>query len=93
MNVQHFDVFMQVALHLLSEREKDDLAQLVDTMVSYSITYKNLKFEPQTSMQRHEEASDAPVLSFDPPIGDFVNYKVEMLTAPFKACGMTRFVA
>ncbi|XXG39699.1 hypothetical protein AAC387_Pa01g0590 [Persea americana] len=64
-----------VALHLLSEREKDDLAQLVDTMVSYSITYKNLKFEPQPSMQRHEEASDAPVLSFDPPIGDFVNYK------------------
>lgn len=84
---------MQVSLHLLSEREKEDLAQLVDTMVSYSITYKNLKSEPQPSIQRHEVASDAPVLSFDPPIGDFVKFKVELLNSLFKACGMTKFVA
>ncbi|XP_058094701.1 uncharacterized protein LOC131240469 [Magnolia sinica] len=64
-----------VALHLLSEREKGDLAQLVDTMVSYSITYKNLKPEPQPITQRHEATSDASTLSFDPPIGDFVNFK------------------
>ncbi|XP_077250788.1 P-loop containing nucleoside triphosphate hydrolases superfamily protein [Tasmannia lanceolata] len=64
-----------VALQLLSEREKDDLNQLVDTMVSYSITYKNAKPERQPDAQRHEAPSEAPSLSFDPPIYDFVNFK------------------
>ncbi|KAL5990448.1 hypothetical protein ACLOJK_011350 [Asimina triloba] len=64
-----------VALHLLSEKEKYDLAQLVDTMVSYSITYKNLKSEPQASAQKKEATSDTSALSFDPPISDFVNFK------------------
>lgn len=31
----------------MSEREKNELVQLVDTMVAYSVTYKNTKFEPQ----------------------------------------------
>ncbi|KAK9288096.1 hypothetical protein L1049_016543 [Liquidambar formosana] len=64
-----------VALHLLSEREKNELAQLVITMVSYSITYKNMKSEPLLSTLRHEAALDATALSFDPPIGDFINFK------------------
>ncbi|KAF8388368.1 hypothetical protein HHK36_027034 [Tetracentron sinense] len=70
-----FGAFCQVALHLLSEREKDDLAQLVDTMVSYSITYKNMKLEPLPSTPRHEATLDASALSFEPPITDFINFK------------------
>ncbi|PWA50746.1 P-loop containing nucleoside triphosphate hydrolases superfamily protein [Artemisia annua] len=35
-----------VTLHLLSEKEKNEMAQLVKTMVSYAITYKNKKFDP-----------------------------------------------
>ncbi|XP_020107967.1 chromosome transmission fidelity protein 18 homolog isoform X2 [Ananas comosus] len=64
-----------VALHLLSEREKDDLAQLVDTMVAYSITYKNSKPEPLEKILRHGTSADASPLFLDPPIDDFVKFK------------------
>lgn len=57
-------------MQLLSEKEKNDLAHLVSTMVSYSITYKNTK-----SDLRHEVA-DYSTLSFDPPISDFIKFKV-----------------
>ncbi|XP_027767712.1 chromosome transmission fidelity protein 18 homolog [Solanum pennellii] len=62
-----------VALHLLSEKEKADLAQLVNTMVSYATTYKNIKSDPSRFM--HHGASDASMLSLDPPIGEFINFK------------------
>ncbi|KAH0638173.1 hypothetical protein KY289_038088 [Solanum tuberosum] len=62
-----------VALHLLSEKEKADLAQLVNTMVSYATTYKNIKSDP--SLVMHHGASDASMLSLDPPIGEFINFK------------------
>ncbi|MCD7456580.1 Subunit of a complex with Ctf18p [Datura stramonium] len=62
-----------VALHLLSEKEKADLSQLVNTMVAYATTYKNIKSDPSLVM-RHG-ASDASTLSLDPPIGEFVNFK------------------
>ncbi|XP_059632203.1 uncharacterized protein LOC132274873 [Cornus florida] len=64
-----------VAMHLLSEKEKDDLSQLVNAMVSYSITYKNVKSDPLLSTIRHETAVDASMLSFDPPVGDLINFK------------------
>ncbi|XP_034678780.1 chromosome transmission fidelity protein 18 homolog isoform X2 [Vitis riparia] len=64
-----------VALHLLSERERNDLAQLINAMVSYSITYKNMKSDPLPGTQLHEAASDGLSLSFDPPIADFVTFK------------------
>ncbi|WVZ56370.1 hypothetical protein U9M48_006915 [Paspalum notatum var. saurae] len=64
-----------VALNLLSQREKDELAQIVDTMVSYSVTYRNKKFVPQEkaniSVVQHEVSS----LSLYPPINDVVNFK------------------
>lgn len=66
----------QVAINILSEKEKKDLNQLVCTMVSYSITYKNVKSNPMPSEQRCEATSDASVLTFDPPISDFVDFKV-----------------
>ncbi|XP_048235422.1 chromosome transmission fidelity protein 18 homolog isoform X3 [Ricinus communis] len=61
-----------VAFHLLSEKEKNGLAQLVSTMVSYSVTYKNMKPNPLSSTQEFEAALDASALSFDPPICDFI---------------------
>ncbi|WJZ89356.1 hypothetical protein VitviT2T_008579 [Vitis vinifera] len=69
------DVLELVALHLLSERERNDLAQLINAMVSYSITYKNMKSDPLLGTQLHEAASDGLSLSFDPPIADFVTFK------------------
>lgn len=65
----------QVASHLLSEKEKNDLAQLVSTMVAYSITHRSMKSNTQPSNLGHE-AADASVLSFDPPIVDFISFKV-----------------
>ncbi|XP_022722750.1 chromosome transmission fidelity protein 18 homolog [Durio zibethinus] len=64
-----------VALHLLSETEKNSLAQLVNVMVSYSITYKNMKSDSLSSNLGHKEVLDASVLSFEPPIGEFISYK------------------
>ncbi|KAL6344282.1 hypothetical protein AAG906_037850 [Vitis piasezkii] len=60
--------FFSVALHLLSEKERNDLAQLINAMVSYSITYKNMKSDPLLSTQLHEAASDGLSLSFDPQL-------------------------
>lgn len=73
------DIFLllQVALHLFSEKEKADLDQLVNTMVSYATTYKNIKSDP--SLVMHHGASDASMLSLDPPIGEFINFKVSMV--------------
>ncbi|XP_052190322.1 uncharacterized protein LOC127800007 isoform X14 [Diospyros lotus] len=64
-----------VAVHLLSEKEKNDMAQLVNTMVSYSVTYKIQKSDSLPSALRNEAVLDALVLSFDPPIGDLINFK------------------
>ncbi|XWS35110.1 hypothetical protein CRYUN_Cryun21dG0098100 [Craigia yunnanensis] len=64
-----------VALHLLSETEKNNLAQLVNVMVSYSITYKNMKSDSLSGNLGHEAVLDASALSFEPPIGEFITYK------------------
>ncbi|KAG5531224.1 hypothetical protein RHGRI_025995 [Rhododendron griersonianum] len=64
-----------VAVHLLSDKEKKDMVQLVNTMVSYSMTYKNQKADPVPSILRHEAVVEASMLSFDPPIGDLINFK------------------
>ncbi|XBH56961.1 hypothetical protein VPH35_078664 [Triticum aestivum] len=64
-----------VALNLMSEREKNELVQLVDTMVAYSVTYKNTKFEPQERANGSIVPMDIPSLSFDPPINDIISFK------------------
>ncbi|KAJ8483655.1 hypothetical protein OPV22_016140 [Ensete ventricosum] len=64
-----------VASHLLSEREKDDLCQLVDTMVCFSITYRNSKPELPDKTQRYGATANAVPLSLDPPLHDYVNFK------------------
>nr|KYP50805.1 Chromosome transmission fidelity protein 18 isogeny [Cajanus cajan] len=63
-----------VALQLLSDNEKNDLAQLVSTMVSYALTYKTMKLDmlPQTLKC---EVADGLALSLVPPISDFINFK------------------
>ncbi|XP_048129334.1 chromosome transmission fidelity protein 18 homolog isoform X3 [Rhodamnia argentea] len=63
-----------VAMHLLSEKEKNDLNRLVSTMVSYSITYKNANSCPPGNL-KEEAISDSSSLGFDPPIHDYVNFK------------------
>ena len=60
----------------MSEREKNELVQLVDTMVAYSVTYKNTKFEPQERANGSIVPMDIPSLSFDPPINDIISFKV-----------------
>ncbi|XP_020582922.1 chromosome transmission fidelity protein 18 homolog isoform X2 [Phalaenopsis equestris] len=64
-----------VALHLFSEKEKHDVAQLVDTMASYSITYKSSNAENLKGPHKQGAADDASILTLDPPIGDFINFK------------------
>ncbi|KAM6544710.1 hypothetical protein CsatB_025446 [Cannabis sativa] len=63
------------ALNSLSEKEKADLDQLVGKMVSYSLTYKNVKSNPLPSDLGNGATSDVTVLAFDPPIADFINFK------------------
>ena len=80
-----------MALHLLSETEKNNLAQLVNVMVSYSITYKNMKSDSLSSNLGHEAVLDASVLSFEPPIGEFITYKVSSFASCFMACNFIHY--
>ncbi|KAK4798444.1 hypothetical protein SAY86_030770 [Trapa natans] len=64
-----------VAVHLLSESEKNDLTQLITRMISYSISYKYSSTELQPRNLRLEENIDAKTLIFVPPIGDYINFK------------------
>ncbi|NP_001339270.1 uncharacterized protein [Zea mays] len=64
-----------VALNLLSEREKDELVQLVDTMVSYSVTYRNTKFVPQEKANLSVVPHEVSSLSLYPPINDVINFE------------------
>ncbi|XP_071720190.1 uncharacterized protein [Rutidosis leptorrhynchoides] len=64
-----------VASHLLSEKEKNEMTQLVKTMVSYGITYKNKKIDPLPGKLQNQFTTDAPVLTFDPPIADFIKFE------------------
>ncbi|PON63766.1 ATPase, AAA-type, core [Parasponia andersonii] len=64
-----------VALNLISEKEKNDLDQLVSKMVSYAITYKNVKSNPLPGGLVNEATSDQLALAFDPPIAGFINFK------------------
>ncbi|GFP94340.1 chromosome transmission fidelity protein 18 homolog [Phtheirospermum japonicum] len=64
--------FSNVALHLLSENDKRDLGKLVNNMVSYAITYKNIQLDHTL---RHEDALGATTLSFDPPLSEFIHFK------------------
>ncbi|XP_047324218.1 chromosome transmission fidelity protein 18 homolog [Impatiens glandulifera] len=64
-----------VAVHLLSEKEKNDLSQLVTTMVSYSVTYKTMKTDALSSNPRNDVGHDDLVLTFDPPLTEFINFK------------------
>ncbi|CAD5311748.1 unnamed protein product [Arabidopsis thaliana] len=68
-----------VASHLLSDRQKEQLAGLVMLMCSYSLTYKNVKSDPVLSSLREDAASDALVLALDPHLFDFINFKVLFL--------------
>ncbi|KAK7290458.1 hypothetical protein RIF29_04899 [Crotalaria pallida] len=63
-----------VALQLLSDKEKNDLSQLVSTMVSYAITYKTKKSDMLPNNLRNEVV-DHLVMSLVPPISDFINFK------------------
>ncbi|KAG4909679.1 hypothetical protein JHK87_055795 [Glycine soja] len=64
----------KVAFQLLSDKEKNDLAQLVSTTVSYTITYKIVKSDILPQTQRCEVV-DGLALSLVPPISDFINLK------------------
>ncbi|KAF1897159.1 hypothetical protein Lal_00034862 [Lupinus albus] len=68
------NIVAQVALQLLSDKEKNDLNQLVSTMVSYAITYKAKKSDMLLNNLRHEVADDL-VMSLVPPISDFINFQ------------------
>ncbi|KAG4909683.1 hypothetical protein JHK87_055799 [Glycine soja] len=63
-----------VAFQLLSDKEKNDLAQLVSTMVSYTITYKTVKSDILPQTQRCDVV-DSLARSLVPPISDFINLK------------------
>ncbi|CAO2822484.1 unnamed protein product [Amaranthus hypochondriacus] len=60
-----------VAVHLLSEKEKNDLAQLINTMVSLSLTYKSTN----SNKVMNDDMMDSSPLNLDPPIQDFMTFK------------------
>ncbi|XP_058724350.1 uncharacterized protein LOC131595863 [Vicia villosa] len=63
-----------VALQLLSDKEKNDIAQLVSTMVSYAITYEKMKSDMLPNTLKYG-VKDELSLSLVPPISNFLNFK------------------
>ena len=63
---------LQVAPQLLSQSEKEEMNQLIDTMISYGINYKITKpsFSSDGFMESH-----GPI--FDPPIHKIIQFKVK----------------
>eukprot|EP01018_Ginkgo_biloba_P033704 Gb_40705 [translate_table: standard] len=64
-----------VASQLLSEKEREEINQLVNTMIDYAVTYKKAKVLPSYGSHRQDANLDAQALCFDPPINDFVKFK------------------
>lgn len=62
-------------MQLLSDKEKNDLAQLVSTMVSYAITYKKMKSDMLPNTLKYG-VKDELTLSLVPSISNFLNFKV-----------------
>ncbi|XP_078429313.1 P-loop containing nucleoside triphosphate hydrolases superfamily protein [Wolffia australiana] len=85
-----------VALHLLSETEKEELFQLVDTMVSYSITYKNQPKADATAQAhlKYGSAAEVPAagFAFDPPLDELVNFQGHVLVRPGLALAIKQIV-
>ncbi|KAG6507883.1 hypothetical protein ZIOFF_033236 [Zingiber officinale] len=74
-SLTHINYMSKVSSHLLSEREKDDLCQLVDTMVSLSIMYKSSKADPPEKSHKYGSSIDVVQLIIDPPLHDYANFK------------------
>lgn len=64
-----------VASQLLSEKEHEEINELVNTMIDYAITYKKGKVPSPNGFQIQDSTSDSLGLCFDPPIHDFVNFE------------------
>jgi len=63
----------QVAAQLLTANEKDEVAQLVDTMLGFGISYKH----PKPGLIKAEYGMEGQsVLALSPPIDTLVKYKV-----------------
>lgn len=63
----------QVAAQLLTAKEKDEVAQLVDTMLGFGISYKH----PKPGQFRAEYGMEGlSVLALNPPVDTLVKYKV-----------------
>ncbi|KAK9160494.1 hypothetical protein Syun_006835 [Stephania yunnanensis] len=64
-----------VIVKSLSEGEKHDLFQLVETMSSYSISYKSTRSGTLPMTPKYEAALDESTLVLDPPIDEFIKFK------------------
>ena len=63
----------QVAAQLLSPKEKDEVAQLVDTMLGFGISYRH----PKPGMLKANHSMEGQsALALDPPIDNLVKFKV-----------------
>jgi hypothetical protein len=63
----------QVAAQLLTPKEKDEVAQLVDTMLGFGISYRHPKpgmYQANYGIERES------ALALDPPIDTLVKFKV-----------------
>ena len=66
-------IYLQVAPQLLSVKEKEEVSELVDTMIGFGISYKHQK----PGIARAQYGVDAQsALVLDPPIDSLVKYTV-----------------
>lgn len=64
---------LQVATQLLTANEKDEMAQLVDTMLGFGISYRH----PKPGMLKANYGTEGQsALALDPPIDTLVKFNV-----------------
>ncbi len=78
MLIRQFFHHVQVASHLLNPNEKEEMVQLVDTMLAFGLLYKHSKPSHFTSKTVYGGELQG-VLVLDPPIDSLVKFKVGLL--------------
>lgn len=74
---------VQVAAQLLTPKEKEELTQLVDTMISFGISYKHPKLGMLSANNSENILEGQSVLMLEPPLDMLVKFNVSYLIQVF----------
>ena len=77
---------VQVATQLLTSKEKEELTELVDTMIGFGISYKHPKQGMLSANKAANVLEGQSVLMLEPPLDMLVKFNVSYLTQVVLNC-------